>query len=406
MGTAEPSSSGKSWRARWKGPEGTTPEYPSQSGFKTEAAARKYANDQEAAIRARRYIDPKLAETPVDQWWQRWFPAQDHLRPNSRDAYEQNYRLHIKPRWGSLPMGPVLPIEIQEYRAELRKSLGESTVTLIMSIMRGMFDDAMLNRLIQTSPFAGGHRRNLGKRGNIKAGSKPKREPLLIDLDQLDQICARLNHADALLATTVFWTGMRWSEVAAMRCSFLHLEPEAGVVDEAGYYLIDPAVGAVHEDVHSSRFLGPPKSGATGRLTTRHKAGRVMDLPPFLAAMLREHVAGLPEDRDAVFTNRNGRFHGHDTWMVRWRRACDTGTAADPEPIAETLRIHDGKHFHGAKLDELGIHTVMRDYRLGHATPGVRGVYSHPTIDMRLQLISKLQEAWEAHQVHRNDSAH
>lgn len=47
------------------------------------------------------------------------------LRPNSLVAYEQNYRLHIKPRWGHIPMGPVVPIEIQEYRTEMRKTLGE-----------------------------------------------------------------------------------------------------------------------------------------------------------------------------------------------------------------------------------------------------------------------------------------
>jgi Phage integrase, N-terminal SAM-like domain len=286
MGTAEPSSSGKSWRARWKGPEGTTPEYPSKSGFSSEAKARKYANDQEAAIRARRYIDPNLAETSVDEWWQRWFPVQDHLRPNSLVAYEQNYRLHIKPRWGSVSMGPVVPIEIQEYRTELRKTLGESTVTLIMSIMRGMFDDAFLNRLIQTSPFPSGHRRHQARKGKVTPGAKPQREPILITLDQLDRICER-----------------------------------------------------------------------------------------------------------------------HDTWMQRWRRACDVGTEADPEPIAETLRLHDGKHFHGTMMDDQGAHTVMRDYRLGHATPGTRGVYSHPTIDMRVQLISKLQRAWEAHQVRRNGSS-
>jgi len=91
-----------------------------------------------------------------------------------------------------------------------------------------------------------------------------------------------------------------------------------------------------------------------------------------------------------VFTNRNGIFHGHDTWMTtRWRRACDTGTEADPEPIAESLRIHDGKHFHATMIDDEGAHTV----------------YSHPTIDMRVQLVSKLQRAWEAHQERRNGSA-
>jgi hypothetical protein len=55
-------------------------------------------------------------------------------------------------------------------------------------------------------------------------------------------------------------------------------------------------------------------------------------------------------------------------------------------------------------MDDHGAHTVMRDYRLGHATPGVRGVYSYPTIEMRVQLISLLQEAREAHQKRRNDA--
>lgn len=123
-----------------------------------------------------------------------------------------------------------------------------------------------------------------------------------------------------------------------------------------------------------------------------------------LVAMLHDYIAGLPEEQDAVCTNRNGLFHGHDTWMVRWHRACDTGTEADPEPIAETLRIHHGKYFHATMIDDQGAHAVMRDYRLGHATPGRRGVYSHPTIDMRVQLISKLQQAWEAHQERRNGS--
>lgn len=47
-----------------------------------------------------------------------------------------------------------------------------------------------------------------------------------------------------------------------------------------------------------------------------------------------------------------------------------------------------------ALIDDQRAHAVMRDDRLGHATPGTRGVYLHPTIDMRVQLISKRQQAW------------
>jgi hypothetical protein len=50
---------------------------------------------------------------------------------------------------GESPDGPGSADRDPEYRAGLRKSLGESTVTLIMSIMRGMFDEAMLPPVLQ-----------------------------------------------------------------------------------------------------------------------------------------------------------------------------------------------------------------------------------------------------------------
>jgi hypothetical protein len=43
------------------------------------------------------------------------------------------------------------------------------------------------------------------------------------------------------------------------------------------------------------------------------------------------------------------------------------------------LRLHDGKHSHGAMMDDLGTHRVMREYRLGHSDGSARAVYEHPT---------------------------
>jgi integrase len=396
--------SGKGWLARWKAPEGSIPPWPSKSGFKTKREAERYGEDREAEIRAGTYIDPTNAETTMDEWWGRWFPVQDHLRPNSLESYERNYRLHIKPRWGSRPIGAVRPIELQEYRVELRKAHAESTVTVIMSILRGMFADAAINGMIAASPLSAERKRTrTSVRAAARSAGRTRREPILITLDALDAICARLRHAEALLVTVVFWTGMRWSEVAAMRRSHLHLTPATKRKPAGGYYLIDPDTGAVHEDVHSHRFFGPPKSGADGQLTPDHKPGRVVDLPPFLADMLLAHLDAMTADQDLLFPNTKGAARQYDTWNnTRWRPACD-GAAASPrkqatKPIAKGLRLHDGKHFHAAMMDDLGTHTVMRDYRLGHTTPGTRGVYSRPTRQMRDTLIKGLQSQWEAHQ--------
>lgn len=415
MATAD--RSGKGWRARWKGPDGSLPAYPSKSGFRTKREAIEYGEDQEAAIRAASYIDPKLLETTVDEWWERWFPIQDHLRPKSIETYRQNYNKHIKPRWGGARMSSVLPITIQEYRSELRKTYAENTVTVIMTILRDLFDDAALNRIIHFSPFPKTPRRGARRNAAAPPDAKPKREGIVVTLSTLDAICARLKPADALLVQTAFWTGMRWSEVAAMRRRFLHLEHEDGLVERGGYYVIDPAAGAVHEDVHSRRFFGPPKSGAPGRLAPEYPPGRIVDLPPFLTEMIRQHLATLvtptlwpnaqeeredwAEHHDLVFPNRNGAPRQYDNWNGLWRRVCDGWPASPRKSAAEAiitgLRLHDCKHSHGAMMDDLGIHSVMRDYRLGHATPGTRGVYSRPTLQMRLSLINGLQHTWDAH---------
>lgn len=400
--------SGGGWRARWKAPPGSKVEWPGKSGFTSRREATRYARAQEAAIEARSYIDPNLAETTVDEWWQRWFPAQDHFRPNTRESYQQCYRKHVKPRWGSVAMGVVLPIDMQEYRAELRKNLAESSVSVVMSVLRTLFDDAALNRIIPSSPFPKASRRGIKKNAELRPDRPPKREPIVFDLDTLDAICDRLRAHEALLVRIVYWTGMRWSEVAGMRRSFLHVGKGDGIVEEAGYYVIDPYIGAVHEDASSRRFFGPAKSGATGRLQPGLPSGRIIDLPPFLVALIEEHLKTLPEGQELLFANGKGDPLRYDDWNTnRWRKAVDGRPEYKPpigrarptlEPIILGLRLHDGKHSHGAMLDEMFIHPAMRDYRLGHATPGTRGVYSRPTVQMRIDLVNALQRAHEQHE--------
>jgi hypothetical protein len=90
-----------------------------------------------------------------------------------------------------------------------------------------------------------------------------------------------------------------------MRRSLLTLEPKAGRKALArGWYWIDPLVGAVHEDTGGRRFFGPPKDGR----------GRTIDLPPFLAALLLQHVAAMGEC-DLLFPDRHGRPRRHTGWL-------------------------------------------------------------------------------------------
>jgi hypothetical protein len=85
---------GRVWRARWALGDGR---YGSRSGFATRSAAKAYADEREAAA----HLGSPLAGTglTVGEWWDRWIPALD-LAPATREAYAQQYRRHVGPRFG------------------------------------------------------------------------------------------------------------------------------------------------------------------------------------------------------------------------------------------------------------------------------------------------------------------
>jgi hypothetical protein len=79
---------GNLWRARWRGPDGTL---ESRRGFHTRKAAENYGRDQEAAIRANTYVDPRAGKITLTEWVNQWYPALD-LEPTTLS----NYRYQIE----------------------------------------------------------------------------------------------------------------------------------------------------------------------------------------------------------------------------------------------------------------------------------------------------------------------
>lgn len=387
--------SGAYYRARYKAPDGTYPAVKDEAGnvvrFRTKQEAKDAARDAEADVRAARWIDPKGGAMTLAQWYGQWFPAQEYGSINTEKTYLQHWRKHIEPRWGRVALGEIRPIHIQAWEKELGASYARSTVVSITAPFRRMLEDAFANGLITRSALPA--KKRASKRNHRQSAG------VYVPLATWEAICARLPGALALMARTVYWTGMRFSEVTAMRTRFLTLTPAADGRPAAGVYYLHPDIGAAHKDVAEHRHYGPPKSGP----------GREWELPPFLAQQLIDHIARLPapgprvgaDDRDLIFPDHIGRPHAASNWTrTYWRPACD-GRAASTvreawEPIWPGLRLHDGKHSHGALLDDEGVHRVMRDYRLGHSDGSARSAYEHPTPEMRRQLLDGMQARWEA----------
>jgi integrase len=251
----------------------------SWSGFGTRAAAGRFADDREAAQRWPGGMGGVGVPGPVlEEWWGRWLAAQD-LAPATLESYAQQHRNHIAPRWGSTPVGQISSLEVVGFERDLRAA---------------------------APAFHTGRRR----RRALEDG----RSGVAVDLATVRAICDRLSPDASLLALVAVFTGMRWGEVCGMRCCLLALEPASGEVPASGWYAVDPLVGAVHEDASGRRFFGSPKDGR----------GRTVDLPPFLADMMLEHLGAMGE-RDLLFPDRHRHPRRHSDWLYLWRPACDTG---------------------------------------------------------------------------------
>lgn len=379
------------YRVKFKRPDGTEDQ---ASGFRTKQDALDFGRDQEADGRHGRYHDGRRGEVLLDDYfWKTWLPAQ-RLSDKSRANRKSEYRAHLAPRWGQKTLNELDPFEIQTFENQLLDARSQSTTGNVMELLRFMCDDAVFAGLLKTSPV-----RPKQRRGQKEVSDA--REGVAVDLATVEAIRARLPAGEALLVLTVAFTGLRWGEAIGLRRSFLHLTPGADGAPTSGRYVIDDEIGAVHEDERGRRAFGPPKGGR----------GRTVELPPFLVARLLAYLDTFPASRDLLFVNRSGealRRSGFSKASTPWRQACDGWPSRDAvhghpalleaPPVYAGLRFHDLRHTHKTWLADDGIAPVARDERLGHATPGMDGVYIHATPAMRKRVLASLQRRWEAFQ--------
>lgn len=408
MASAEPRGRGKKpWRARYKKPDGT---WGSESGFATKAAALAWGRRQEAAIQEGRWIDPGNGAITLDEWWEEWMPAQEYA-PGSVITLSGLYRNHLRPWKGDRPIREIRLLDVDNLRKALQTRLGASAVTNVMSLLKMLMEDAVLDGRIGSSPVVS--RRRRGRKHKVTQ-AKATQRGTAIDLRKLLAIVRRMPDCGTggpvgmVIILIMAFAGLRWGEVTAMQRKYLALFPAEDGQPAYGWYIVDDDEGGVHYR-RAPRALGPPKG----------YVGRTIELPPFLVELLLIYVASLPADRQLLFAGPAGGLLPHNCAIYdAWRRACDGWKACghtsrragrvDAAPLHMGLRFHDLRHTHKTWLVEDDVPPVARDERLGHHRPGARGgidtaergamdhVYVHATPAMRARLLAGLQRRWES----------
>jgi integrase len=339
-----------------KRPDGTyRPRYRDENGkeharhFKRKVDAQRWLDSVTASIVRGDYVDPRLGRTTFGAYVATWLPAQP-LRDSSRRAYDSYLRNHLLPAFGEARLAAVTRTQVLAFRRQLEGKLSAGTARQVMSILAGIYADAVTDGFLAKSPCAD------------TLPPRPVREkvvPLTVD-----QVAALVNAApDRYRALVVLGAGcgLRLGEALGLKVSRVRfLQRELDVVEQ-----LTLVPGAPPR-------MAPPKT--RGSVRTVPLADPVVDA-------LAEHLAAFPAaPDDLVFRSRTGgpiwsnTFNG-SVWQPLRERAG-----------LPTARFHDLRHFTASALIRYGESVKTVAAVLGHSdeTETLR-TYSHlwPDADTR-----------------------
>lgn len=387
------------WRCKYKKPDGKE---GSESGFPTKALAVAWGNEQEAAIRAGRWIDPALSRVTFGEFTKKWMAAQT---PRGRTVINRWNLLeyHILPRWEHTALHAITWFDVEAWSRTLTcaESVVGHTLTLMSQIMTGAVDA----RHISVNPLYG--RRKTGKSGS--AAAKPRKtsdEEKWAPAEVVLKVARRMGPANGLHVITTAFTGLRWGESTGLhRRNTLLTRRQAydGGFFECPVIRVEAEEGELAE--YSVREEGVKKKRRIQQLEPPKNATSVrdIDVPPFLAALLQKHLASWPHD--FVFCTPTGTWWWRNNWGVVIRPAADGREATKRngrwpakeawEPIMPGLTMRDLRHTHDTWQAEDNVAPVLAHEQAGHKFPGIKGVYQHPTPEMRQYRLEALQRRFE-----------
>ncbi|HEY3691360.1 MAG TPA: tyrosine-type recombinase/integrase [Pseudonocardiaceae bacterium] len=262
--------------------------------FARKMDANRFLAETETSKSQGSYVAPNagrlLFGVHAEQWMRSW---NTEITTAARDR--SIMRTHVIPKWGSLPLSKVDEMAIQTWVSELGRRRSRATVVEAFRLTSAVLRSAVRNRLIPFNP-AEGIRVPRTRRRDTDERIISRKE---LRVRLLPALPARYRS----IVATAAGAGLRWGEAAGLRRDALDLDHGKLVV-----------IRTVVEVAGHTSFKPFPKSAA-GR--------RTVPVPPWLVAIIREHLERWPTDDHApVFSNEVGSALLRSSFRSRvWRPA-------------------------------------------------------------------------------------
>lgn len=295
-----------------------------------------------------------------------------HLKPSGYRSYENAWRVHVEPRWRTAKVADIRSTSVQAWIAELSKTLSASRTVTVYSVLAGILDDAVRDRMLAANPARG-----------VSLPRRSRRPNVYLSPDQLQSLATESGRYGSLVLV-LGTVGLRWGEAAALRVSDIDFLRRRVVLHENAV--------AVGGRTH------------VGTLKTGHS--RTVALPGFVVDELAVTCVGKERD-ELIWPAQDGGYLApptHKSWMAgavaRCQNAADEARAKESRdggkpttPVFPRITAHALRHTAASLAISAGANVKVVQRMLGHASAAMTlDVYADLFDDDFTQVADKLSE--------------
>jgi len=340
----------KRFVACYRDPEGRQ---RSAGTYSSRRAAERAGDREEAKVGQGTWHDHSRGQVTFAEYVETvWLPSK-HVETSTLAAYRSYLDKHFLPTFGKLPMGKILPSQIQRWVTDATETgLSAASVRKYHTMLSSIFQRALHDRVVTFNPCE-----------HTELPKVIKKKAHTLTPAEYEAILGALPEQYRLMVETAIDTGLRWGELIALKPRHLDLFKRKLSVEETVVEV------SIKNSPTGDRMITKPYP--------KDNEPRVIGLPADLVARLGDWITsrGL-EPGDLLFATRDGTPISRNTFRTRTWLPAVKASGVDFE-----VRFHDLRHAHASWLLAGGsdIKSVMD--RMGHAQITTTQKYLHPMPD-------------------------
>lgn len=302
-------------------------------GFATKKAAQAYANGVEVRKMTGEYVMPSLGRVTVGELATDWLARKKQATAVSHyRMLESAWRVHVKPRWGSVSVADVDVLGIEAWITSMgAKGAGATTVLRAHGVLSGVLGAAVKGKRLAANPA----------KGIESLPRKTARRRVYLCADDVHRLANESGEHRALVLVLAY-CGIRWGEAIGLRVRDVEFLRRRLSVSENAVQL-----GVSHA-------VGP----------TKGRKARSVPVPEFVLNELSAQCKDKAPT-DLVFSGRDGGYLPRPKSLGGWF------AGAVKRAGVQSITPHDLRHTCASLSVSAGVNVLALQRMLGHTSAKV-----------------------------------